>query len=218
MQRCLPLRGLYAITDGPRTDLIEAVTAAMRGGAVIVQYRDKSHDPTRRLSEAHALRMLTQQHRVPLIINDDIELARSVGADGVHLGENDADIAHARTRLGATAIVGISCYDDMTRAQRAAAAGANYLAFGAFFPSPTKPHARRATTQLLREAKSFGLPLVAIGGIRPDNTPSLLDAGADFVAVVSGIFGSMDIACAAGAYATLFIAHGRNARAKSTDS
>jgi len=122
----------------------------------------------------------------------------------VHLGEHDAAFAAARARLGPRAIIGVSCYDSLERARAAAAAGADYVAFGAFHASPTKPHARRATPDLLRAAAPFGLPRVAIGGITPDNAPALIAAGADFVAVVSGVFGAADPAAAAARYARLF--------------
>lgn len=198
------IRGLYAITDGPRTDLLDACSAVLEGGASLLQYRDKGSDTRRRLHEARALRALCAQHDVPLIINDDIELAHAVGAAGVHLGENDATPAAARARLGAGAIIGVSCYDSLERARAFAGAGVDYLAFGAFFPSPTKPAARRATPRLLHEAKAFGLPLVAIGGIDADNARSLVVAGADAVAVVSALFGAADMRAEARRIAALF--------------
>jgi thiamine-phosphate pyrophosphorylase len=196
--------GLYAISDGLRADLLEAVAGALRGGAALVQYRDKGGDAARRRDEAAALRTLCDRFDVPLIVNDDVELAAAVGAAGVHLGEQDAAIAHARARLGADALIGISCYDSLPRARAAVAAGADYVAFGAFHASPTKPLARRATAGLLRDARALGVPLVAIGGITPDNAPALIAAGADFVAVISGVFGSGDPAVAAQRYADLF--------------
>jgi len=200
----LPARGLYAITDGPRPDLQAAVEAALNGGAAILQYRDKSADGARRHTEAAQLLAACRRSGVPLIINDDVELAATIGADGVHLGEHDGDIGAARTRLGAAAIIGVSCYDSLDRARQLATAGADYLAFGAFFPSPTKPLARRAHVDLLREAKSLGLPLVAIGGITPDNAQPLIEAGADFIAAVSGVFAASDPSVAARGYANLF--------------
>ena len=203
-QRHAQLRGLYAITDGPRGDLLVAAEAALAGGARVLQYRDKSRDHARRHTEAVALQALCQAHGVPLIINDDIALAAAVGAAGVHLGEQDADIAAARARLGPDAIIGASCYDSLPRARQLAAAGADYLAFGAFFSSPTKPHARRAPAALLREAALLGLPRVAIGGITPDNGGALIDAGADLLAVISGVFGAADVHGAARRYADLF--------------
>ena len=206
MHPSLNRRGLYAITDGPREDLVTAAAAALRGGAVLLQYRDKTTDAPRRLREARALREICAHHAVPLIINDDVELALMAGAAGVHLGEDDGDVAAARARLGAAAIIGVSCYDSLARAQQMATAGVDYLAFGAFFPSSTKRHARRASLDVLRDAKSFGLPRVAIGGITPDNAAALLAAGADFLAVISGLFGKGDPCAAAKKYTERFVA------------
>ncbi|HEY6941599.1 thiamine phosphate synthase, partial [Dokdonella sp.] len=143
------VRGLYAISDGPRGDLVDACAAALAGGAGVLQYRDKGTDGARRLAEARALQALCAGRGVPLIVNDDVELAAAVHAAGVHLGEHDAAPADARARLGPDAIIGVSCYDSLERARHYAAAGADYLAFGAFFASPTKPHARVATPRLL---------------------------------------------------------------------
>ena len=198
------LRGLYAISDGPRADLIAVCAAALDGGAAILQYRDKTRDHARRAREAHALQALCARARVPLIVNDDIELAAAVGAAGVHLGEDDAAFEPARARLGADAIIGVSCYDSLERARHLAASGADYLAFGAFHASPTKPFTRTATRQLLRDAKPLGLPLVAIGGITPDNARDLIDAGADAVAVISALFGVPDVRAAARRFSELF--------------
>jgi len=199
----LPARGLYAITNGPRADLLAACAAALRGGAAVLQYRDKTHDLARRHDEAAALAALCARFNVPLIVNDDAELAASVGAAGIHLGADDIDVAAARARLGTAAIIGVSCYGSLERAQTLAQAGADYLAFGAFFPSPTKPHARRATPNQLSAAKAFGKPLVAIGGITADNAQPLLAAGADFIAAISGVFAAEPEA-AARRYANLF--------------
>lgn len=205
MARSRPaIRGLYAITDGPRADLQGACAAALEGGAALLQYRDKGGDASRRLHEARALQALCARHDVPLVINDDIELAHAVGAAGVHLGEHDATPAQARARLGAGAIIGVSCYDSLERARAFTGSGVDYLAFGAFFPSSTKPAARRATPGLLHEAKALGLPLVAIGGIDADNARGLVEAGADAVAVVSALFGARDVRAAARRIAALF--------------
>ncbi|MGH8599620.1 MAG: thiamine phosphate synthase [Burkholderiales bacterium] len=196
--------GLYAITGGPRDDLLAAVHAALQGGASLLQYRDKTRDADRRLREARALAMLCREFDVPLIINDDVELALASGANGVHVGEDDAGIADARIALGETAIIGASCYDSLQRARDAVQADVDYLAFGAFFPTTSKTVTRYARPALLREARAFGLPLVAIGGITPDNGRPLIDAGADFLAVISGVFGAIDIRAAARQYAELF--------------
>jgi len=202
--RPLPRGGLYAITDGPRPDLLAVAEAALRGGAGVLQYRDKSSDGERRQAEAGALLAACRSRGIALIINDDVQLAGRIGAHGVHLGEDDGDVRAARARLGPGAIIGVSCYASLDRARRLAAQGADYLAFGAFFPSPTKPNAQRASVELLRQARPLGLPLVAIGGITADNARQLIDAGADFVAVISGVFGAADPAAAARRYADLF--------------
>ena len=207
MHERLKGRGLYVITDGPRPNLLEVVAQALAGGARLLQYRDKTTDSARRLTEARAIRALCAARGVPMIVNDDVALARSVGAAGVHLGEDDGDVAAARAVLGLDAIIGVSCYDSAERARQMAAAGADYLAFGAFFPSPTKPHARRASFDLLRQTAALGLPRVAIGGITPDNGGSLIDAGADYLAVISAVFGDPDVRGAAARFAHLFTTH-----------
>lgn len=197
-------RGLYAITDGPRDDLPGVVAQALAGGARLLQYRDKSVDATRRHAEALALKELCHRCGVPLIINDDVALAHAVGADGVHLGQADDDLASARAMLGEHAIIGVSCYDSLRRAQSAVRAGASYIAFGAFFPSTTKPLAPRAPIDLLRQSAAFGVPRVAIGGITPDNGASLVEAGADYLAVVSAVFAAADVRAAAQRFADLY--------------
>lgn len=201
-------RGLYAITDAallPDDRLVTAVEQALLGGARLVQYRDKSSDSTRRLTQARTLNALCRRHGIPLIINDDVELAAQIGAAGVHIGKDDPALATARARLGATALIGVSCYDCLALALDAERAGADYIAFGAFFPSPTKPAEIQAPLGLLREAKiTLTVPIVAIGGITPDNAPSLLDAGADALAVVSAVFAQPDIQAAARRFAALF--------------
>lgn len=170
-----------------------------------MQYRDKTHDAERRLSEARALKMLCTTSAATFIVNDDLMLAQASRADGVHLGRDDRSVADARALLGPDAVVGVSCYDDIERAHFAADAGADYLAFGSFFPSPTKPAAPRATVELLTEAVgAFGLPVCAIGGVTPENGGVLVAAGADMLAVITGLFEADDIEAAARAYARLF--------------
>lgn len=207
MHQKLQGRGLYVITDGPRPDLLEVVAQALAGGARLVQYRDKTSDAARRFDEARAIRALCAARNVPMIVNDDVELAHAAGAAGVHLGEDDGDVAGARAMLGGNAIIGVSCYDSLERARALAAAGADYVAFGAFFPSPTKPHARRAPLDLLRQTAALGVPRVAIGGITPDNGGSLVDAGADYLAVISAVFSDPDVRGAAARFAQLFPSH-----------
>jgi thiamine-phosphate pyrophosphorylase len=201
------LKGLYAVTDTAlcaRLGVENCVAAALRGGAVMIQYRDKSGDGARRRHEALALRRLCHDAAVPLIINDDVALALEVGADGVHLGVDDTDFGAARQRLGPGAVIGVSCYASLQRAQQARANGADYVAFGSFHPSTTKPAAAPAKPALLRKARMIGVPIVAIGGISSENGAELIDSGADFLAVVSSIFASDDPAAAAHKISKLF--------------
>ncbi|NLG60497.1 MAG: thiamine phosphate synthase, partial [Gammaproteobacteria bacterium] len=191
-------RGLYLITPDERdtSRLLERVGEVI-GQATWLQYRNKGADARLRAAQATALRALCREAGVPLIINDDPQLAGACGADGVHLGEDDGDVSAARELLGADAIIGASCYDDIGRAARMAAAGADYLAFGGFFPSSSKATTRRATPSLLGDAAALGKPLVAIGGITADNAPELVSAGADLLAVIGGVFDAPDPAVAA---------------------
>lgn len=202
------LRGLYAITHSEHAGskhVVESVGRALAGGASLVQYRDKGSDHGRRLRLARALVALCRERNVPLIVNDDVELARQSGADGVHLGRDDAAPARARAALGAGALIGISCYDSLERALQAEAQGADYVAFGSFFASPIKPAAVRADAVLLGQARRrLAIPIAAIGGITPDNGAGLVAAGADMLAVITGVFGQPDIAGAARRYARLF--------------
>jgi len=187
-----PACGLYAITQTKNKSgdtIIKEVEAAIRGGAVIVQYRDKNTADASFL--ARELVKICHRHKVPLIINDDVELAARVGADGVHIGKEDGAIARARKHLGHDAIIGVSCYDFVERAIEAQAQGATYVAFGRFFPSSSKPLAAPARIETLQQAKLLlNIPIVAIGGILPENGPQLLAAGADLLAVIGGLFDS----------------------------
>lgn len=198
-------RGLYLITPDARepSRLCERV-APLLPFVACLQLRCKSMDDAALREAALRLREACHGAGVPFIVNDDARLARETGADGVHLGEHDGAVADARALLGEDAIIGVSCYDDIGRARMLAAQGADYLAFGAFFPSPTKPGAPHATPGLLRESAGLGLPRVAIGGITPDNAGSLVAAGADLVAVVSGVFDAADPVAAARAYLSCF--------------
>jgi thiamine-phosphate pyrophosphorylase len=202
------LRGLYVITDEHLMNdhTFETMVAqAIDGGARLVQYRDKHSPAARRRRQATALAHLCRARNVLLIVNDDIELAAAVNAHGVHLGKDDPALDHARRELGNQAIIGVSCYNQLDRALAAQQAGADYVAFGRFFVSPTKPDAVPATLDLLRTARErLGLPIAAIGGITPENGASLVQAGADMLAVISGVFGQPDIADAARRYAALF--------------
>jgi thiamine-phosphate pyrophosphorylase len=198
------LSGLYVITAADTS--VEDVASAIRGGASVVQYRDKSGDASQRLKKSEALGRLCSDTGTLLIINDDVELAAAVCADGVHLGREDTDCTRARERLGDGAIVGVSCYNEYTRAESAARAGASYIAFGAFFPSPTKPEAPRATPDLIvRARQELSLPVVAIGGITPQNGASLIAAGADMLAVITAVFSQPDIAGSSRRFSDLFL-------------
>jgi thiamine-phosphate pyrophosphorylase len=205
-----PSHGLYAVTQTQDSqpqqqaveNLCEAVVGAIRGGAAVIQYRDKN--PTDASFVARELVKICHQHNIPLIINDDIELAILSKADGVHLGKDDSEIIAARKRLGNSAIIGVSCYNSIERALTAQTLGASYVAFGRFFPSSSKPLAAPADVETLRKAKkAIHLPIVAIGGILPENGGQLLAAGADLLAVIGGVFGD-DPEQSALAYQRLF--------------
>ena len=201
------LAGLYAITmDGIQGGaLLAQAGAALEGGCRILQYRDKSGDAQRRRKEAQALLALCHEYRAILIINDDLELCRRCDAHGVHLGHDDMPVEAARNALGRDKIIGISCYNDLQRGHRAASQGADYLAFGAIYPSVTKPAAANASLALLQRAKSkLDPPIVAIGGITPENAGQVIQAGADMVAMIQGLFGQEDIRHAAQKTTRLF--------------
>ncbi|SEQ41784.1 thiamine-phosphate pyrophosphorylase [Ectothiorhodospira magna] len=193
------LHGLYVITPQDAGDtLLEQAAAALTGGARILQYRDKSRDHDRRLAQAQALCRLCRDHQALFIVNDDAALAARVEADGVHIGSDDGDIATARALVGPERIIGVSCYNRLELARRAEAAGADYVAFGALFPSGTKPGAVHAPLSLIREARqSLAVPITAIGGITQDNADRVIQAGAHMLAVIQGVFSAPDIRAAA---------------------
>lgn len=199
------IKGLYAITpDTADTSLLaEMVRQAITGGAQIVQYRNKLADAALQYEQASALLPICKQANVPLIINDDVALCQSLGADGVHLGGTDGDIAAARQLLGASKIIGASCYNRLELAQQAAAQGASYVAFGACFGSSTKPNAAAASLDLFAQAKHLNVPMVAIGGITLQNVALVKQAGADAVAVINALFASPDIAATAKEFSQL---------------
>jgi len=203
----IELRGVYAITDNqltPETTLLKQVEQALTGGVRILQYRDKQSPAELRQRQASALARLCHDYDALLIINDDVELARSSEADGVHLGQDDQSISHARDALGDQAIIGASCYNRIELAEHARKAGASYVAFGRFFPSQTKPNAIQAELDVLEQARKLGLPVCAIGGITRQNADSIISAGADMIAVIDGIFGQPEIRKAASDLASLF--------------
>lgn len=190
----LPAGGLYLLTpDEPDTArLLERVKPLLGPQIAAMQLRNKAVDRRVLRDQALALLPLCRKWGIPLLVNDDWRLALEIGADGAHLGATDGDLAQARRAMGATAILGATCHGDIARANRAAAAGASYLAFGAFFDSRTKPLANRATLEVLGQARALGLPTVAIGGITPDNARQVLNAGADFIAVLGAVFDAPD--------------------------
>ena len=199
--------GLYAVTpdvsDTP--ELLAAAEAALSGGVRLLQYRNKSASAALRLLQGRALLALCRKYHVPLIINDHLDLALALDADGLHLGAEDGSLTAARARLGPEKILGVSCYDQLERALEAERLGADYAAFGSFFPSSVKPDAVRAPLAMLRDAKRrLSVPVVAIGGITLDNAPQLIAAGADGVAVISALFGANDVKLAAQRFSALF--------------
>ncbi len=202
------LAGLYAIADTQYLHderLRPAVREAIAGGARVIQYRDKSHAAEQRMRWAKEIAAQCRQHGALFIVNDDVRLAKETKADGVHLGREDASPVSAREQLGLDAIIGVSCYNELARAETAQAQGADYIAFGRFFSSRTKPGAVPANLNLLREAKKkLRIPVVAIGGITPENGAALIVAGADALAVIEGVFGQTDVRAAAQRYAKLF--------------
>lgn len=199
--------GLYLVTPDwdDTARLLQAVEAALVGHPAMLQYRNKTADAPRRLAQALGLRAACRQAGVPFIVNDDLELALHVDADGVHLGRDDGALDAARARLGPGRILGVTCYNELARAGEAVGLGADYVAFGAMYPSPTKPQAVAATPALLSAARAqFGVPVAAIGGITLDNAAPLIAAGADLLAVVSDVFMAADVTARAAAYRALF--------------
>lgn len=203
------LHGLYAITpdDADSARLAARVRAALEGGDpggwAALQYRSKLASRPLRREQARSLVALARAKGIPFIVNDDIELAIEIGADGAHLGREDGDLAAARRRIPGK-LLGASCYDSLERARAAVAAGADYVAFGSVFPSDTKPGAVRAPLTVFREAAALGVPLVAIGGIRLENAAEVIRAGAQALAVLSDLFDAPDIAARARAFTRLF--------------
>ena len=204
----LPRRGLYALTPdhgGDAALLVARVLAAIEGGAALVQYRDKSASAADQESRARALVSACHGRGVPLIVNDAVQLAAAVGAAGVHIGRDDGDISAARTALGAAGIIGVSCYDSLALARAAVAAGADYVAFGSFYASATKPRAVRCPIEILRQAAmELPVPIVAIGGITAETAAPLLAAGASLLAVIGALFDGIAPTAAARAFDTAF--------------
>ncbi len=189
-----PKGGLYLITpdDSDSGRFWERVLPVLNPGIAVLQYRNKLANADQMHEQAKVLSQHCRNLGIAFIINDDIKLALELGADGVHLGEHDADLKTARRVLGSNGIIGVSCYNSLTIAEKAASEGANYLAFGAVYSSGTKPHARNASLELFSHAASLNLPMVAIGGITLDNAAQTLAAGADFIAVIGAVFDAVD--------------------------
>lgn len=190
------LRGLYAISDSrlsPGEAVVQHVEQALLGGCRIIQYREKSLPYEAKLAHAEHLKALCDEHQAMLFINDDVKLAMRLGCH-VHLGQEDMPLARARDILGGDAIIGATCHNSLELAEKAVLDSADYLAFGAFFPSPTKPNAIQAELATLSRAKQlFDLPIVAIGGITLDNCTQVIENGADMIAVISALFAPSDI-------------------------
>lgn len=199
--------GVYALTPecADTARLLAMVEAALKGGVAAVQYREKTGDVALRFEQASELLPLCRKYGVPLIINDDLRLADLADADGVHVGREDAGLREARIILGPKKIVGVSCYQSLELAGKAQAEGADYVAFGSFYASPTKPQAQRAPLQLLHDAAGLSLPVVAIGGITAENAAEVITAGADSIAVISALFDAPDIKAAARNLNRLFV-------------
>lgn len=197
------MRGLYAITpDLADTEaLLRKVEEALKAGVAMLQYRNKIISKDKRLLQAKELAPLARGYGVPFIVNDDVDIALAVGANGAHLGKDDSDLAAARAQLPGK-ILGASCYDSLEAAKAAVRAGADYVAFGSVFPSPTKPQAVRAPLSLF--GHNLGVPLCAIGGVTLANAPKLIAAGASLLAVISDLFDAPDIAARAAQYRQLF--------------
>ncbi|MGE0857942.1 MAG: thiamine phosphate synthase [Gammaproteobacteria bacterium] len=204
----LPRRGLYALTPDDAGDidaLVARVLAVIAGGAALVQYRDKSAPGPERRIRAEALARACHAVGVPLIVNDSVTLAVETGAAGVHLGRDDGPVADARAALGKRAIIGVSCYDSLARARDAVLAGADYVAFGSVYPSSTKPAAVRCPLEVIAAARAeLAVPIVAIGGITPENAQTVVAAGAGLLAVIGALFDRGDGAAAARAFAPAF--------------
>lgn len=221
MNRGKEVRGLYAITpDELSSDiLIARIAEAIQGGARLIQYRRKRIDTSAKIAEAKAIAALCRDRRALFIVNDDPRLAAESGADGVHLGRDDGTVAAARATLGERSVIGVSCYDRLDLAVAAERCGADYVAFGSFFPSSVKPGAVRPPVQLLTDARAvLSCPIVAIGGITLDSAAELVTAGADALAVISDVFQAKDVVARASAYARVFeSADGQNCKTQTGD-
>jgi len=199
--------GLYAITDPrllPTERLISAVESALRGGARVIQYRDKTASDIELVKNAQSLRDLCADYQARLIINDDLNLCLRINADGLHLGKSDGDISHARDKLGDDKLLGVTCHSDLAYAQRCIQHGVDYCAFGRIFPSKTKANAPHCTLDTLKKAVKLACPSVAIGGITIENAPSITATNIHSIAAIHGLFGQQDIEATARIFSSLF--------------
>jgi thiamine-phosphate pyrophosphorylase len=207
MQDSFIIKGLYAITpdSADLNTLIQKTQLAIEGGAFMVQYRSKIQDIEVKMQQCAAILRLCREYDVPCIVNDDVDMCRTLNADGVHLGEKDDNIAEVRRILGEDAIIGSSCYEQLDRAKSAQKEGASYVAFGAMFPTSTKPNAPRATLALLKEAKrDIQIPIVAIGGITVNNAHDVIKTGIDAIAVITSLYDAKSIKETAETFVKMF--------------
>jgi thiamine-phosphate pyrophosphorylase len=201
------MRGLYLVTpDWDDTDrLLAATDLALMGGASMVQYRHKTASPALRAEQGAALLALCRSHSRPLVINDHVDLCRDLDADGVHVGGLDASVAQARALLGPDKIVGASCYGELKLAEAAQAAGASYVAFGGFYPSPVKKYSFVTPPELIEVWRDrVSLPMVVIGGMTPMNAAPLVERGASMVAAITGVYAAEDPAARVRDFCALF--------------
>ncbi len=205
------LAGIYPITNDAvlaRSDYESVIHDVIEGGAAMLQFRAKHGDRNKARKQAKALLEICREYATPLIINDDVALCAAIGADGVHLGIDDANIDDARLELGPDAIIGATCHDSLTLAEEAEQAGASYAAFGSIFPSSSKPAAAPASPSVLLAARIIlTVPVAAIGGINRNNAESTFIAGADMLAVVGGIFDAPDPGAAMRELVQIYAAH-----------
>ncbi|WP_343587351.1 thiamine phosphate synthase [Herbaspirillum sp.] len=185
------LRGLYIVTPDwdDTAQLLAATELALQNGTALVQYRHKTASPQRRREQAEALLALCRQYKVPLVINDHVDLCMEIDADGIHVGGTDSSIAEVRRAVGPDKIVGASCYGTLELAHAAYKDGASYVAFGGFYPSRVKKYDFRTAPEIIAQSKrEIPLPVVVIGGITLENAPPLVAQGADMVAVISSVY------------------------------
>jgi len=183
--------GVYWLTPSGISDTRKLVSLAgevLNGGVCMVQYREKSLTNKKRYDQALQLKKICAAYNVPFIVNDCLELAQSINADGVHIGKEDSSLELARSALGEKKIIGVSCYNDLDKAKKIVRNGADYIALGRFHPSKTKPNAPTCSLEILKNAANkISIPIIAIGGINLDNAPNLIRHGATHIAIIDAI-------------------------------